>query len=389
MKTDKEKFLENTICNRKESIMYDDNFIKKKSFDLNSQNLLGSQFLYDKENDFLRTLTFFDKEGNGVEYQYYNNELLSKTSIKVQENQIIKNGKFEKYEKGIPVKISGYLNGRLHGENIELDLKTNKIKRKIYSNGEDISGQFLISEKLNKLGEATIDIFLEKNPEIVLKKIFKEILKQNKKNEKVPNIKVDFENSHLEFGKDTLGYTSFYKDGSPKIISEKATLSENEEIIFKGNFLEHYDNCKLKSKGKNNEKGEKTDKWQFFNEDGSLFAEKNYNKTIELDNLSKKEIKEHLVKNPLFYRYLNDSQKRDKDIVITSLKNDAFVLEFVPKDMLQDIEIKQIIKENKNILNFIDLSKNKSSKIEVNNKEISKKKCYINKKIKSKNENER
>lgn len=372
---------QNSYNDRQELYNEKDKLIFKQSLG-NDGNLLGTQFIYDSENKYFKKITYIDKSGYGAMYYYNKNELLSKIEVKVDGENIIKHGKTEKYIKGVPVLIGGYENGKKHGKWAELDLKTNKIKVAEYEKGHKLNIDHDIKQSLQELAQETANIFFERNPEIALRKLIAELIKKEPKTSKVPNIRINFEDEKLQEGIDKLGYTSFFEDGSPKVISEMARLDKSGEIILKGNYLEHYDDCQIKAIGQHDSKGDKMGEWQYFNDDGTLYKKKTY-KNSDLSKLSNEEIKEELSKDGILYRNLNEQQKKNEEFLEIALKNEPLTLEYVPEDMLDKKIVKETISKNKKIKPFIPQNKLKTEK------RTKKRKAFDNIKIIKENENGR
>ena len=100
------------------------------------------------------------------------------------------------------------------------------------------------------------------------------ILAKKIKKQQVPQIKINFQEvPELEVGKIERGYATFYPDGSPKIVAEMAAKDKDGNIIYNGNYMEHYDNGKIKIKAKYNEKGKLNGEYKEFFEDGTLKKE--------------------------------------------------------------------------------------------------------------------
>ena len=109
------------------------------------------------------------------------------------------------------------------------------------------------------------------------------ILAKKIKKQQIPQIKINFQEvPELEVGKIERGYATFYPDGSPKIVAEMAAKDKEGNIIYNGNYMEHYDNGKIKIKAKYNEKGKLNGEYKEYDESGNLIKEILYKDGIEV-----------------------------------------------------------------------------------------------------------
>lgn len=242
-----------------------------------------TNIIYDTETNFFKSVSYFDENGNGYVLEYDKNELKKRIEcIKDSDGNIIKHGKAEFYKDGKVIKMGGYKDGREHGEWVEVDLNSLKINRKCFDSGRDITKDVPLSVRGVEVLEEITNTMLERNPERALKNFFNVIINDLKnKKPKIPQIKVNFEKDpKIPVGEEINGYISFYDDGSPKIICERAE-NRNGKIILKGNYIEHYDNCFIKERGQFDENGNKIGEWFKYNEKGELIKEeKNINNNI-------------------------------------------------------------------------------------------------------------
>lgn len=237
-KIENNDFIENLIYER-DIILDRENKVKNEKVEI---------IFNDKDN--IHEVTVKD-ENNIKKFKYQNGEIKEKIyGYTNDDGEFIKNGAYEKYEKGVPVIVGGFKDNCRHGLWTSLDLDGNKIDVKKFNLGEDVTSE---KEKLLKkqLGEQFImGIDSIKNPTLsnglqYFTKSLKDIIERNK-NYKIPNIKLNFEKEpKLLEGEVMEHYCSFYDDGSPKIFAEKAKM-KNGKLIFKGKVIEHYDSCMTK-----------------------------------------------------------------------------------------------------------------------------------------------
>lgn len=237
--------------------------------------LRGGQIQTDKEGNLL-SVRYIDDNSNVQTTLYRNGEIYSKFQEKLVDGRFIKSGEYEQYENGIVVKKGQYLNGELHGEWYMLNKERNGIEGKKYYHGEDITNNAReeLKKKIENLAEETVDVLMENDPIRAAQRLGRNIVilfKSGKRNEKIPQIKINFkETPTLEENKIEKCYSSFYSDGSPKIFAEEAMLNEEGKIKFKGKYVEHFDNGKIKINANYNLNGNLDGKYREYYENGQL-----------------------------------------------------------------------------------------------------------------------
>ena len=247
-------------------------------FNKNSEGKLAGGQIELSETGELISTRYIDNEGNVQTALYKNGEIFSKFQEKYIDGKFIKHGSYEQYENGIVTKIGQYNNGNVNGDWLMLNEKKDKIIHKKFENGVDITSKAKENLVKNLYGTAEdiVDAFSENDPARATKKLLKNmiILAKKIKKQQVPQIKINFQEvPELEVGKIERGYATFYPDGSPKIVAEMAAKDKYGNIIYNGNYMEHYDNGKIKIKAKYNEKGKLNGEYKEFFEDGTLKKE--------------------------------------------------------------------------------------------------------------------
>lgn len=287
---------------RKKEVMFQEESNVWSYMEKNLQGeYLGTQTLFDKENGNLLMNRVVDENGNAKTVHYKGTQATMKCHEKLVNGEFVLHGPTERYRDGKVVEIGNYENGRKDGRWVTIDLETKKIEVKRYRNGEDISGE---SEKRARRemmsGVGTLlDSFEERSVGRATQTLLQNIggLVQALERDKLPNIKVDFEQEpSLEIGKPEIGYSSFYPDGSLKVFAEKATKLENGSLQYEGQFLEHHDEGGLKTLAHYNERGELDGEYKRFYRNGKIKEKgqyinnekmglfQSYNKKGELQN---------------------------------------------------------------------------------------------------------
>lgn len=243
--------------------------------------LRGGQLSIDKDGNLLMA-RYIDENSNVQTTIYKDGEIHSKFQEKVIDGKFVKSGEYEEYEKGIVIKKGQYNNGLLDGEWYMLNGEKNKIIGKKYKNGKDISEEAKkeLKENIDNLANETVEALTENDLVRATQRLGKNIVKLaqsfNKK-ENMPQIKINFkEMPELEPGKIEKCYSTFYKDGSPKIFAEEAILDDNKNLKFKGNYIEHHDNGRIKIKGNYNENFKLDGAYREYFENGLIKSEGNY-----------------------------------------------------------------------------------------------------------------
>lgn len=243
--------------------------------------LRGTQIQTDKNGNLI-SIKYIDNNSNVQTTTYKNGEIHSKYQEKLIEGKFIRNGDYEQYQDGIVIKKGQYLNGELNGEWYILNKEKNNIEAKKYRNGEDITHKVKeeLKNKIESLASETIDALAENNPTRAAQRLGRNIfllIKAYREKEKIPQIKIDFQEiPNLQIGEAEKFYSTFYKDGSPKIFAEEAMLDMEGKIKFKGKFLEHYDNGKIKIDTNYNSNGKKEGMYKEYYDNGVLKYEGAY-----------------------------------------------------------------------------------------------------------------
>lgn len=297
--------------------------------------LRGGQIQTDKNGNLLLA-RYIDDNSNVQTTVYKNGEVYSKFQEKLINGKFIKSGEYEQYENGIVVKKGFYLNGEEHGEWYMLNDKKNKIIGKKYSHGKDITEEVKeeLKRKITGLAEETVDALVENDPIRAAQRLGRNIVKlfnKNKKEQKIPQIKINFqETPALEENKTEKCYSSFFADGSPKIFAEEAILKENN-LKFKGKYIEHFDNGKIKITANYNSNNKLNGLYREFHDNGQLKyqgeyvdGEKNgfhiefdsYGKQIKKENydLSEKR-KENFISKEIKNKEEHDKEERKKKFI--------------------------------------------------------------------------
>ena len=247
-------------------------------FNKNAEGKLAGGQIELSETGELISTRYIDNEGNVQTALYKNGEIFSKFQEKYIDGKFIKHGSYEQYENGIVTKIGQYNNGHVNGDWLMLNEKKDKIIHKKFENGVDITSKAKenLIKNLYGTAEDIVDAFSENDPARATKKLLKNmiLLAKKIKRQQVPQIKINFQEvPELEVGKVERGYATFYPDGSPKIVAEMAAKDNDGNIIYNGNYIEHYDSGKIKIKAKYNEKGKLNGEYKEFFEDGTLKKE--------------------------------------------------------------------------------------------------------------------
>ena len=247
-------------------------------FNKNAEGKLAGGQIELSETGELISTRYIDNEGNVQTALYKNGEIFSKFQEKYIDGKFIKHGSYEQYENGIVTKIGQYNNGHVNGDWLMLNEKKDKIIHKKFENGVDITSKAKenLIKNLYGTAEDIVDAFSENDPARATKKLLKNmiLLAKKIKRQQVPQIKINFQEvPELEVGKVERGYATFYPDGSPKIVAEMAAKNNDGNIIYNGNYIEHYDSGKIKIKAKYNEKGKLNGEYKEFFEDGTLKKE--------------------------------------------------------------------------------------------------------------------
>lgn len=247
-------------------------------FNKNAEGKLAGGQIELSETGELISTRYIDNEGNVQTALYKNGEIFSKFQEKYINGKFIKHGSYEQYENGIVTKIGQYNNGHVNGDWLMLNEKKDKIIHKKFENGVDITSKAKenLIKNLYGTAEDIVDAFSENDPARATKKLLKNmiLLAKKIKRQQVPQIKINFQEvPELEVGKVERGYATFYPDGSPKIVAEMAAKDNDGNIIYNGNYIEHYDSGKIKIKAKYNEKGKLNGEYKEFFEDGTLKKE--------------------------------------------------------------------------------------------------------------------
>ncbi|MBR8700480.1 MULTISPECIES: DUF4116 domain-containing protein [unclassified Fusobacterium] len=336
LEREKENIIVNDMDDRQEKIIESEDKILKQTIGLDGE-LYGSQFLYDKNKKYFQQFSYIDKNGYGIILNYNEKQqLISKCQCKVQDGKVIKHGKYEGYVNGKVAKMGGYKDGYQHGEWISVVDK--KIKRSYYENGRDKTGEYPINKRVSDLAEQVVDMFTEQRPEVALKKFLNMVIADlSKMKATYPKVKVDFEKEpQIPKGKEVIGYTTFYDDGSPKVIVDKAKVDENGKKIYIGNYLEHYDNCKIKKIGKFDENGKKIGDWKTYNILGHEKIETFNNNTF---NLTNEEAQKLVSQDYKILQNLTKEQQNNKDIVLAAIQHDGRALEFASDELKDNKEV--------------------------------------------------
>ena len=276
--------------------------------------LAGGQIELSETGELIST-RYIDNEGNVQTALYKNGEIFSKFQEKYIDGKFIKHGSYEQYENGIVTKIGQYNNGHVNGDWLMLNEKKDKIIHKKFENGVDITSRAKENLVKNLYGTAEdiVDAFSENDPARATKKLLKNmiILAKKIKKQQIPQIKINFQEvPELEVGKIERGYATFYPDGSPKIVAEMAAKDKEGNIIYNGNYMEHYDNGKIKIKAKYNEKGKLNGEYKEFFEDGTLKKEGTFMDGEKIGSHKEYDDKENLISNET---YTIKENKKDKD----------------------------------------------------------------------------
>ncbi|MBS9776362.1 MAG: hypothetical protein KGV57_04670 [Fusobacterium sp.] len=281
----------------------------------------GGQAQVDKDGNLL-SIRYVDDNNNALNYIYKNGEVYAKFQEKLIGEEYVKNGTYEQYKDGIVVKTGKYLEGELHDRWITLD-DNNKIEVKRFDKGKDVSGieEKKFKDRLVKTFPEIVDGVTEKDIGRATKMLIANMIELFEKSDgaKIPQIKLNFkETPELAEGDVEHCYTSFYKDGSPKLFAEKVT-KENGELKFEGSYVEHFDNGKVKINARYDENGKLDGLFKEYDESGVLIKACNYkggvneeekinkNKATEKEKTPKKTEEKKNIKIP------KKSKKKIKD----------------------------------------------------------------------------
>ena len=310
----------------REYYTYNNDFIQNGAFCKDQENnkfrfnrdskgqLRGGQIELDKKGDLL-SIRYVDENDNCQTFLYRNGEVVSKFQEKIIDGEYIKHGAYEQYKNGIVVKIGQYNAGNLDGKWISLD-DNNKIDVKRYSNGKDITSLADVQFKknlVNNFGEMIESI--GEDPIRATKKMMRNIvayLAAGK--EDIPQIKIDFkEIPELQIGDSESCYCSFYKDGSPKLYVDKVIKMEDGKLEYYGNYFEHYDNGKIKTRARYNKEGKLEGEYKSYHENGEVKMEGQYLNGEAIGNFKYYDEKGKVIDEKFHTKYDKDNISKQKD----------------------------------------------------------------------------
>ena len=310
----------------REYYTYDNDFIQNGAFCKDQENnkfrfnrdpkgqLRGGQIELDKKGNLL-SIRYVDENDNCQTFLYRNGEVVSKFQEKIIDGEYVKHGAYEQYKNGIVVKIGQYNAGNLDGKWITLN-DSNKIDVKRYSNGKDVTSLADIQFKkglVNNFGEMIESI--GEDPIRATKKMMRNIvayLAAGK--EDVPQIKINFkEIPELQIGDSESCYCSFYKDGSPKLYVDKVTKIEDGKLEYYGNFFEHYDNGKIKTRARYNKEGKLEGEYKSYHENGQVKMEGQYLNGEAIGNFKYYDENGKVIDEKFHTKYGKENTPKQKD----------------------------------------------------------------------------
>ena len=132
--------------------------------------------------------------------------------------------------------------------------------------------------------------------------------------EDIPQIKIDFkEIPELQIGDSESCYCSFYKDGSPKLYVDKVIKMEDGKLEYYGNYFEHYDNGKIKTRARYNKEGKLEGEYKSYHENGEVKMEGQYLNGEAIGNFKYYDEKGKVIDEKFHTKYDKDNISKQKD----------------------------------------------------------------------------